>query len=133
MKVHFVKATIERDPMEKIPVCVPATALPILQLVHGGNVHDVRVQDDYKDVDPEQEYERLESLYGERKGTGRSFAEEVYGSAHGMVRRMSLDDDRVDSQPAQPGDVEDEPTSIFGDGEAEEEEQPAPVRRRRNG
>lgn len=149
MKVHFVNAIIERDPMEKIPVCVPATALPILQLVHGGKVSDIRIKDDFKEVDPDQEYDRLEALYGERKGTGRSFAEEVYGSAHGMMRRMSIGDERLGAaqvvvnddgndagdesvtftsvavdDDVLPDDPPEDPASLFG-GDAGNEEHPA--------
>lgn len=90
MKVHYVKAMISRDPMTVIPVCVPATAIPILQMVHGGKVADVKVQDDFIEMDVDDEFDRLARVYGERPNTGKTYAEEIYGSAHGLEQRMFI-------------------------------------------
>lgn len=98
MKVHYVKAMIERDAVEKIPVCVLATEIPVLQMVHKGKLTSVEIQDDFMDIDPDSEFDRLEGSYGVREGVGRSFAEEVYGSAGGLAKRMFVSDEPEDAE-----------------------------------
>lgn len=120
MKVHYVRAMIERDPMTVIPVCVLATAIPILQMVHGGKITDVHIQDQCDDLNPDDEYDRLSRVYGERPNTGKSYAEEIFGSAHGLQKRMFIREsandapDAVDDDEPDNGDEDDD---IFGSEE----------------
>lgn len=123
MKIHYVKAMIERDAVEKIPVCVLATEIPVLQMVHKGKLTGVEVQDDFLDIDPVTEFDRLEGSYGVREGVGRSFAEEVYGSAHGLSKKMFVGDD------SGPEADDDEPVSAFPLDE--DDEVPATTKRGR--
>lgn len=125
MKVHYVKAMISRDPMTVIPVCVPATAIPILQMVHGGKVADVKIQDDCVDMDVHDEFDRLARVYGERPNTGKSYAEEIYGSAHGLEQRMFI------KEPAnEEPDTEDEPAAVESDDIFAPDEEPVVPKKR---
>ena len=114
MKVHYVRAMISRDPMTVIPVCVPATAIPILQMVHGGKVAEVKVQDEFIEMEVEDEFDRLGRVYGERPNTGKTYAEEIYGSAHGLEQRMFIkepDPDPISGEDPAETDADD----IFGE------------------
>lgn len=117
MKVHYVKAMISRDPMTVIPVCVPATAIPILQMVHGGKVAEVKVQDEFIEMEAEDEFDRLGRVYGERPNTGKTYAEEIYGSANGLEQRMFIkepaNDEPQPTDDVDPADADD----IFGAAE----------------
>ena len=110
---------IERDPMTVIPVCVLATAIPILQMVHGGKLTDVHIQDQCDDLNPDDEYDRLARVYGERPNTGKSYAEEIFGSAHGLQKRMFIREPANDSpEPADDDEpAGDEDSDIFGDAD----------------
>lgn len=88
MKINYVNAMLERDPMTHIPVCVLATEIPILQMVHGGKLRDIEMTETVADVNPDDEFERLANAYRDRQGTGKSFAEEVFGSPRGIVMQM---------------------------------------------
>lgn len=88
MQINYVNAVVERDPMSHIPVCVLATEIPILQMVHGGKISSIEVSEQVAEIEPDDEFERLVNAYRQREGTGRSFAEEVYGSARGIVMQM---------------------------------------------
>ena len=95
MKVPYVVAVIHKDAVEQIPVTVPAHEVPILQAVHGdGRVTVDETTDlpqgltETADLDPEQEFARLEQRYGEPPGTKVSYATMVYGSLPGFVQAL---------------------------------------------
>lgn len=116
MKIHYVRAMIERDPMTVIPVCVLATAIPILQMVHGGKLTEIHVQDQCTDLNADDEFDRLARVYGERPNTGKSYAEEIYGTASGLEQRMFIKEPAND-EPQPADDAPDDGDDIFGAAE----------------
>ncbi|HVC17702.1 MAG TPA: hypothetical protein VNE18_10415 [Rhodanobacter sp.] len=83
MASRYLTVVVERDPMEKIPVQIPAHEGPVLELVHGGG-GSLQIVGEPIDVDtdfePEAEYERLEAKYGKHPETKQSYVREAYGA-----------------------------------------------------
>lgn len=84
MKIPYVTAIIERDPMEKISRIVLPHEIPILEMVHNKAVH---VDENHipevepKEVEnPQDEYERLMGTYGDDPKTGIPYVERVFGN-----------------------------------------------------
>lgn len=68
----------------------PPWELPILELVHGGQVRIVGyARDDAPVPLPENEYLRLERRYGEVKGTGQSRVSQAYGEGQLGIQRLA--------------------------------------------
>lgn len=95
MKVPYVVALVEKDAVEQVPTTVPAHEVPVLQAVHGGRVAVDENADlpagliETEDFDPEDEYARLETRYGDAPGTKASYASIAYGGLQGFIDAMS--------------------------------------------
>lgn len=93
--VPLVVATIHKSAVEHLPVVVAPHELLVLALVHGSQ-EKIQIEDDAdlpsglteKTFEPEDEYVRLEQLYGNHTGTGQSYASMVFGSVEGFVERL---------------------------------------------
>ena len=96
-----VVAIIERDIAEKIPVTVMLHELLVLEAVHAKALirpSDVAPLIESKEVDLEDEYDRLANQYGFDE-SGIPFVERVYGRLDEFVRKV---EDGY-AQPKQPG------------------------------
>lgn len=68
----------------------PPWELPILELVHGGQLRQLGVMRDDEPVpSPEAEFERLKRRFGLVKGTDRTRAEQAYGEGMLGVQRLA--------------------------------------------
>ena len=91
INAKYLVAIIERDIAEKIPVTVLMHEIPVLQAVHKkATLHpaDIKPLVESKDVDLDDEYERLMAQYGIDEDSGMSFVERVYGRLDEFVQKV---------------------------------------------
>lgn len=93
MQGHYVRVEITRDPMEHIIKDCLAYEVPILISVHGEGRVALINGPKYPpvDVNPLEEYERLELCYGSDQ-SGRTWVEALYGPRHSKGLTQAIKD-----------------------------------------
>ena len=90
MEATFVVAIIERDIAEKLAVTVLLHEIPVLEMVHKNATirpADIEPLVDSREIDPDEEYERLANQYGEDEN-GIPHVERVYGRQDEFVDKI---------------------------------------------
>lgn len=108
MKIALVTAVIHRDIAEKVARIVGRHELPLLEAVHGKAVEvDEKNPPNMppREVDPIEEYERLERLYGFEPNSGLPFVERVYGRVHEFGQALERLAEDEGGETAEEGEV----------------------------
>jgi hypothetical protein len=90
MEATFVVAIIERDIAEKLAVTVLLHEIPVLEMVHKNATirpADIEPLVVSREIDPDEEYERLANQYGEDEN-GIPHVERVYGRQDEFVDKI---------------------------------------------
>lgn len=108
LKVPYVVAMIAKDPVEIMPVVVPAHEVAVLERVHGESKvyinHEADLPNGITDFefDPDEEYARLEQKYGVHSENKMPYTSMTFGTkqqfgAHvKAVANEVMDDDERD-------------------------------------
>ncbi|MDX8383553.1 MAG: hypothetical protein R8M45_05690 [Ghiorsea sp.] len=78
MKAKYVEITVTRDAHAAIGKTVMEHEVAILEEIYGEVSREAEL-DDVREVDPAEEYARLERIYGEEKESSDPFVRVVYG------------------------------------------------------
>lgn len=117
-KAPYCNVFLRRGMNEETLKCVLTHEVVVLAAIHGEDA--IRVADKQPDlwkmVDPDSEYDRLETLYGAPKESNTSYVSAVYGMKIGKLFQKTVgqkiedfiskvvdeDDDEEDEEPAKP-------------------------------